>query len=354
MDLRVGMIGVNADRGWAREAHAPAVIATEGMTLAAIATRRQESADAAAGLFGVLKAYGDASALIHDADIDVVAVVSAVPTHHDLILEALAAGKHVLTEWPVTIGATTTAKLADAAAAAGERTAIDLQARHDPAAMAARKMIVDGAIGRVRTVRVYSSTAGFGPVTDTSGIPLEDPATGMHLTTIQAAHTLDLLEHVAGARIATVGAVRSVQFPIVRVDASDRTINRVLPDQVLTHGTLDSGAVFTAEIVGGRPADDTPYRMELEGDAGTIRLDGGAARGFQSGVLTLSLDGVEQDTRTPDLPDSVVNVAGVYAALRDDILHGAGAAPTFADAARLAALVALVERADEEGRRLTR
>lgn len=117
--LRVGIIGVNADRGWAREAHAPAVIVTDGLVLAAVATRSQQTADAAAQYFGVAKAYGEAKALIHDPEVDVVAVVSAVPTHRDLILEALAAGKHVLTEWPLAVGTRVTAEIADAAARAG-------------------------------------------------------------------------------------------------------------------------------------------------------------------------------------------------------------------------------------------
>jgi predicted dehydrogenase len=111
-DLRVGMRGLNADRGWAREAHAPAVLATYGLNLRTVATRRQDSADAEAARFNVPKSYAAAAAMINDPDIDVVSVISSVPTHREYILEALHAGIHVLTDWPVTVGSVTTAELA--------------------------------------------------------------------------------------------------------------------------------------------------------------------------------------------------------------------------------------------------
>ncbi len=53
-----------------------------------------------------------------------------------------------------------------------------------------------------------------------------------------------------------------------------------------------------------------------------MRLDGGAPRGFQAGRVTLSLDGAPQHVDEGELsamPDAAANVAGVYAALRDDM-----------------------------------
>jgi predicted homoserine dehydrogenase-like protein len=46
--LRVGIIGASAQRGWAKESHVIAVQKLAGLELAAIATHRQETADAAA------------------------------------------------------------------------------------------------------------------------------------------------------------------------------------------------------------------------------------------------------------------------------------------------------------------
>jgi len=53
-----------------------------------------------------------------------------------------------------------------------------------------------------------------------------------------------------------------------------------------------------------------------------------------------------------DLPDAAVNVAGVYAALRDDIRQGAARVAGFAHAVDLSLLIENVFRSSNEGRRL--
>ena len=51
--LRVGVVGTNPNRGWARDSHIPALRSLENVPLAAVATTRRASADAAAEAFGV-------------------------------------------------------------------------------------------------------------------------------------------------------------------------------------------------------------------------------------------------------------------------------------------------------------
>ena len=92
----------------------------------------------------------------------------------------------------------------------------------------------------------------------------------------------------------------------------------------------------------GRPADDTPFRMDIVGEDGVLALTGGAPRGFQSGVLNLALNGqpiAAGGGETAGLPEPAVNVAGVYAALRDDIRHHTSTVPNFDHAVRLSHLI---------------
>lgn len=77
-DLRVGIIGVNAERGWARESHVPSVQALAGLRLAAVANRTPEAAAAAGAAFGV-RGYGDPADLIADPDIDIVTIAASPP-----------------------------------------------------------------------------------------------------------------------------------------------------------------------------------------------------------------------------------------------------------------------------------
>lgn len=96
--LRVGIIGASAEGGWARDSHVPAVQALAGLELAAVATGSQATADASARAFGVAAGYGDAMDMVRAPGIDLVTVAVRVPAHHDLVLGALAAGKHVFCE----------------------------------------------------------------------------------------------------------------------------------------------------------------------------------------------------------------------------------------------------------------
>ena len=56
---RVGVVGANPNRGWARDSDIPALRSLENVPLAAVATTSRASADAAAEAFGVGAGYDD-------------------------------------------------------------------------------------------------------------------------------------------------------------------------------------------------------------------------------------------------------------------------------------------------------
>ena len=340
-NLRVGLIGVNAERGWARLAHVPAIETLAGLELAAVATRKQESADAAAAAFGVAKAYGDTAALLEDPDIDVVSVTSTVSSHHALIVAALNAGKHVVTEWPVAMTSAETEEIARLADSTGRRVAVGLQGRMHPASVEARQRITRGDIGRILYATVHSAVAGFGPVIDESTLYLEDPDVGMNLPTIVAGHTLDLATLLAG-ELSSYSVLTSIQYPTLTIDGSSEAHRRTIADHVLVHGRLGGGGALAAEMVGGRPLAEALFRLDVVGEDGTITVSGGGPVGFQAAPLRLAVDGNPVDVDAGELaalPPEAMNTAGVYAALRDDVRDGTSTAPDAHDAVRLAHLI---------------
>jgi predicted dehydrogenase len=62
----------------------------------------------------------------------------------------------------------------------------------------AEKTIAENRIGRILSMNIYSSTAGFGPVVPDAYLNLEDPASFANLITIHAPHTIDLAIDLAG------------------------------------------------------------------------------------------------------------------------------------------------------------
>ena len=79
-------------------------------------------------------------------------------------------------------------------------------------------------------------------------------------------------------------------------------------------------------------------------------------RGFQSGRLELSVLGEKEtveEGESASMSEEAASVAGIYAALRDDILMGTRTAPDFALAVKLARLIEEVVNSSESGMRRT-
>jgi predicted dehydrogenase len=80
--IRVGIIGANPDRGWAAQAHIPALTSlADDFEITALSTTRRVSADAARKLFGVLRAFDNHQELVNSAEVDVVSITVKVPHH---------------------------------------------------------------------------------------------------------------------------------------------------------------------------------------------------------------------------------------------------------------------------------
>ena len=339
--LRVGIIGASATRGWAKESHVPAVQQLAGLVLTAVATGSQPSAEAAARAFGALAGYGNAEDLIGTPDVDLVAVAVKVPDHLELVLGALAAGKHVYCEWPLGCELAETEELAAAARSAGVHAAIGLQTRSNPAARRAKTLIAAGAIGRVLSARLYSGTIAFRPKIGPADAYLEAASNGATLVTIHGGHALDLACAVLGG-FHEVTALTTTQYPEIKVGDEGQRQARTIPDHLLVQARLAGGGALSVEVVGGCPPGATPFHLEVTGEEGKLSLEGAAPRGFQSGRLRLRLNGKSQSVdegEVASMPDTAANVAGMYAALRDDVLHGTTTALGFDHALRLARLV---------------
>ena len=351
----VGIIGASAERGWAKESHVPAVQKLTGLELTAVATGSQPSADAAAKAFGAKTGYGNAEDLIADPAVDVVTVAIKVPDHRKLVLGALAAGKHVYCEWPLGRDLAETEELAAAAGKAGVHVAIGLQTRANPAVRRAKELIAAGTIGRVLSARLYSGTIAFRPKIGKADTYLEEAGNGATLVTIHGGHALDLACAVLGG-LQDVNALTTTQYPEIEVGDEGRRQARTIPDHLLVQARLASGGALSVAVVGGCPPDATPFCLEVTGDNGKLSLEGGAPRGFQSARLRLLLKGEPQSVDeggAASMPDPAANVAGVYTALRDDILGGTATVPDFDHALRLARLIEDVCTSGQTGSRKT-
>ncbi len=152
--IRWGILGVSK---FAQRQMIPSVRKSSEVEIVAIASRDLDKAQAAAREFGIPKAYGSYEALLADPDVEV--IYNPLPNHLHVpwSIKAAEAGKHVLCEKPIALGAAQAALLL----AARDRTGVVIQeavmVRTQPRWLAARELIRNGRIGTLRAVQGFFS-----------------------------------------------------------------------------------------------------------------------------------------------------------------------------------------------------
>src|SRR5438132_5394223 len=197
--IRVGIIGANPDRGWAAQAHIPALKSlSDDFEIMALSTSRRESADAASKLFGVALAFDNHQDLVNRADVDVIAVTVKVPHHLELATAALNAGKAVYCEWPLGNGLIEAETLAALAKKKGVLAVAGLQARSAPSVAYVRDLIKQGYVGEVLSTTLVGSGMGWGPTVEQFNAYLNDKKNGPTMLSLPLAHPPDALCHCLG------------------------------------------------------------------------------------------------------------------------------------------------------------
>ena len=149
--IRVGIVGLSPQRGFASIAHIPALHALSDFEIAAVSTTRQESADAAARHFGIPLAFSNAEDLARHPGVDLVTVTVKVPDDYRPVMAAIDAGKHVYCEWPLGRNTAEAQEMLEAAERKGVRHAVGLQGQWSPTINYVKDLVADGYVGKVLT-----------------------------------------------------------------------------------------------------------------------------------------------------------------------------------------------------------
>lgn len=148
-EIRWGVIGPGriADKVIADFVH------VDGARPVAVASRSLQRAEDFAGRHGLGRAYGSYREIIDDPDIDVLYLATPHPMHHAVGLAAIDAGKALLVEKAFTATTAGAAEVIDRARAAEVFVMEAMWTRFQPAIVALRELVADGAIGEVRSVQ---------------------------------------------------------------------------------------------------------------------------------------------------------------------------------------------------------
>ena len=335
-----------------------AIVASRDVELTAVCTTRKESAEESAVKFGAKLAFADYHEMLACPDIEAVAVVLRVPAHYQVTMDALNAGKHVFTEWPLGKTRAEAVEMRDLAEARDLRHMVGLQARANPAIVYARDLVADGYVGEVMACHVSVARGGIlNWPSDRSW--QKDASLGANTLTIAHGHTIDALRFIAGD-FSSVSAVVSSQARQWLETDTQRYVDVTSPDNVLVSGRLASGAVASV-YVSAIPFKAYGYGMEIYGREGTlvatsdntpqlevVRLRG--ARVGDSGLqdLPVPAEYVKAPAGTPE--KEPWNVAEMYVRFAGAIRNGTGCEPDFNTAVDLHRLVDAIVESSDQGR----
>lgn len=155
--MRIGMIGCGTVAGYG---HIPALAASEDFTLAALADTRPERLQELGQKFNVDSLYTDYHELLARPDIDAVGVATPVGSHHEVVMAALAAGKHVFCEKPLANQVDLCWEMVNTAKKADRLLAVNFELRVSNVMERVRQIAHAGEIGKVHFLRLTYNWCG--------------------------------------------------------------------------------------------------------------------------------------------------------------------------------------------------
>src|SRR5881409_2455003 len=359
--IRVGIIGANPDRGWAAQAHIPALKSlSDDFEITALSTSRRESAAAAGKRFGVPLAFDNHQELVNNDAVDVVAVIVKVPYHLELATAALSAGKAVYCEWPLGNGLQEAETLAALAKRKGVLAVVGLQARSAPPVAYVRDLIKQGYLGEVLSTTLIGSGMGWGPTVEPFNAYLNDKSNGATMLSIALGHAADALCHCLG-EVRELSATMTVRRTTFTIADTGECKPMTADDQVCASGLLESGAALSIHYRGGS-SRGTNLLWEINGTEGDLQL---TAAGGQAQVFEMDVRGGNDDQSAlellpvpaqyrwapPQAPGPSTNVAQAYAHFARDYREGTNLCPTFKDAVTRHRMLNAIETAAATGQR---
>jgi predicted dehydrogenase len=322
----------------------PSFATAPGASVRAVCGRRLEAARATAEHHSVPLATDALDDVLALDDVDLVVVTTPPHVHHDTVLAALDAGKHVLCEKPFGLDPGESLDMLERAEARERLHFVNFEFRTDPARRELSARIERGDLGEIRQVAIIAMVAGLRfPVMNRDGWWQRRDLGGGWLGAM-GSHYFDAVRVWCG-EIVSVSCLLETRRPHLGegAEATPVTADDGFTARLLT----ETGVVCVIDTASSVGASAGP-RVELTGTEGAAvlehdhvltRFDSTGAR--QRLDLTPLLD----PHAHPSLAATTVWAAEVVAAVRD----GIQLAPNFVDGLRVQEVIAAARRSSDQG-----
>jgi len=238
----------------------------EGWDVRALFSRRPERAEAIATKLEIPHHSADAHAVLTRDDVDMVVVSTPTSTHHDMLLAALAAGKHVLCEKPLASNRDEGRAMVEAAEASELTVMCNFEFRFSEHRLHITRLLEAGRIGRPQSAVAtlhFARPMSTGPLDWRSRLDMGGGALNEHCS-----HYFDALRGWMG-EVTTVSAHVAAHETRRTDPESGATLTADVDDFVSATLTFESDAAAVVAMVWSErvPASGT---LHLTGTDGTI------------------------------------------------------------------------------------
>ncbi len=143
--MRIGILGT----GFARRVQIPAFLSCKDTEIVSIASGSRENAEKTAREFNVAHFTDNWRETVERADVDLICITTPPVFHREMALYALERNKHVLCEKPMAMNAREAREMTEKVGTKNVLALIDHELRFQAGRQKARKILHDGAIGKI-------------------------------------------------------------------------------------------------------------------------------------------------------------------------------------------------------------
>ncbi len=280
--------------GFMATAHVEALRAMNGARVVAICGPRLARAREVADAHGVPHATTSPEEALSLPGVDAVVIDTPDAFHHDLVIAAARAGKHVFCEKPLATSLEDGRAMAAAVRAAGVRSMMGFSTRFSPLTVAIRDAIAGGAIGRPFHVHAQSFSAGLLASQPRWSWRTDKARSGTGVIGDIGAHAIDTCQFLLGPIVAVASSFHTFIPELVDPATGERHRQEVDDDTVLlvrfatgAHGSIALsrvGAVHATYPIGRR-------HMLFSGSGGGLLWENGVATLYPYGGDPRAIEG---------------------------------------------------------------
>jgi predicted dehydrogenase len=237
-----------------------------------VVTSRQATAQRAKEVLGAERAATDFRAVTEDPAIDIVHICTPNHLHKDALLSALEHGKHVYCDKPLVASWSEVDDVQQALDGYRGVAQMTFQNRFLPATICAKRLMDQGALGKVLGFRAAYLHGGSADSQAPLKWKLTSEAGGGVIADL-GSHVFDLLEYLAGP-LDSLLATRHIAYA-QRPSPNDpaRQVDVDAEDSVVMLARLAGGAVGTLEATKIATGSEDELRCEIEGSQGALRFN---------------------------------------------------------------------------------